>query len=474
MIYNSAIDKFGNGKKVTAAYIGAGHFGTAVIAQQSYVKDLSIPVVGDISKENARQAFVKAGIPEEKIRYFSTADEAEALLAEGLYLYTDNCGVIPEISQIDIICEGTGNPEAGAEYAMAALNHGKHLVMVSKELDSAVGPQLAKEAADRGLLYSPVDGDQHGLLIQMIEWAKLIGLTVISAGKSRDGEFVLDEENQTVSVEADGITIHESMSVKIPDDKMKYFRMIPEGADPAEYIKERAEVLKSLPAAGAFDLCEMTIAANTEDLEVQNPGFEQGILRITELPVALCTKENGGIYDKYGNVNVFTCLRRKDEAGMGGGVYLVVKCDNEYANYILTTKGQIPNYDLTTAVIYRPYHLCGVEVSTTLLCMGQLGITTGGEKYLPKYDLVKRALEDIPAGTVLGGDHDLTMEGQVLAASSKSPEAPVPAHLLNGCRTVCPIKKGQMITYSMIEDKSDSSLLWKLREEMESTFEIRR
>jgi len=62
-------------------------------------------------------------------------------------------------------------------------------------------------------------------------------------------------------------------------------------------------------------------------------------LRIVELPIAYCSTENKGIYENQeGIIDVVTTLRRRDEAGMGGGVFLVVKCDNAYSNYILTTK----------------------------------------------------------------------------------------------------------------------------------------
>lgn len=472
MIYNKVLEKFGSHKEVVAAYIGTGHFGTAVISQQGYVEGVKLPVVGDISRENAKNAFLKAGIPEEKIAYFSDAREAEDLLQKKLYIYTDKCETIMDIPSVNIICEGTGNPEAGARYCMSAIEKGKNLVLVSKELDSAIGPLLDRKAKERGVIFSPVDGDQHGLLMQMVDWARRIGLTVISAGKSRDGEFILDEKHKTVTIAADGITVHETQTAQIPDDKMKYFQMIPKGADPMEYINERGQVLQSLPGAGAFDLCEMVISANATGMKIPAAPLSQGILRITELPVAYCTKEHGGIYEEEGNIDVYTCLRRYDEAGMGGGVYLVVKCDNAYSNYILTTKGQIPNHDLSTAVIYRPYHLCGVEVSTTLLCVQQLGISTGSTDYKPRYDLVKKVVEDVPCGEVLGNDHDLRMEAMLMPAAAKSPKAPVPAHILNGCRTVKDIKKGETITYSMIEDKSKSSLLWKLRREMEEEFNL--
>lgn len=464
------IEKFKSQDTVYAAVIGAGHFGTAIVTQQLYVKDLIIPIVADLNLENAKNAFMKAGIPESNIKYASNAQQAESEISNGNYVYTDRTDIIFEIEAIDIICEATGIPEVGAKYCKTAIEQNKHIALISKELDSVIGPILNKMASDKGLVFTPVDGDQHGLLINMYEWAKGIGLHVISGGKSRDAEFVLDEKAKTVSVKADGITVHEDAEVRIPDSYMQYFEMIPEGRA-KEYLLKRTEILKSLPNAGAFDLCELTIAANATGLKPYIPDLTQGILRITELPIAYCSTENNGIYENQeGIIDVTTVLRRYDESGMGGGVFLVVKCDNAYSNYILTTKGQIPNYDLSTAVIYRPYHLCGVEVTTSIKQAVQLGISTVSENYTPKYDLVKRAERDIKVGETFGNDHDLTLKAMIVPTTKRADNSPVPGHMLYGNKAKVDIPKGTIITYNMVDQPRDS-VLWDLRLQQEQSFD---
>lgn len=49
----------------------------------------------------------------------------------------------------DLVVEGTGNPEASARYALSAIEHHKHIVMVTKESDSVVGSLLAKRQGNR-------------------------------------------------------------------------------------------------------------------------------------------------------------------------------------------------------------------------------------------------------------------------------------------------------------------------------------
>ncbi|MDQ0253261.1 putative homoserine dehydrogenase-like protein [Evansella vedderi] len=455
-------------KEVNVAVIGTGHFGKAIVTQQLYNEFLSVRVIMDIDTEAARQSFIDAGIDEELIHYSRSVEGARVLFDKGKYIYTDEIDVIMNIDAIDVVCEATGVPEAGAVNAKLAIENKKHVAMVNKETDSAIGPILKQMAQENGVVYTPVDGDQHGLLVTMYEWAKVIGLTVIAGGKARDGEFIYNEQNRTVTIEADGITVHETATIQVSEEDVKYFGKIPDGRA-KEYVAKRTEILKGLPGAGAFDLCELTIMANYTNLSPDKTELFKAPLKITELPVAYCSEENEGIFSKEGIIDVTTCFRREDEAGMGGGVFLVVRCDNAYSNYILTTKGQIPNYDRSTAVIYRPYHLCGVETSTSIATAGLLNMDTGSLDYRPRYDLVKKAARDIKAGEVLGNDHDYSLEAMMVPAVTMEDENPIPGHIMNGNKAKVDIKAGEWITYAMVE-RPENSTLWELRELQDEKF----
>jgi len=457
-----------NKKNVTAAVIGTGHFGKAIVTQQKYNNFVNVKIVMDKNLDSARNALLDADIKEDIILYCDNATEARNLLENGKYIYTDKLDVILKTKEIDIVCEGTGVPEAGALHAEKAIRNGKHVAMINKETDSAVGPILKKIAEEAGVIYTPVDGDQHGLLMSMYEWAKEIGLTVISGGKARDGEFVYDENSKNVSIEADGLTVHETVNETVSEKNLKYLNMIPEGKS-KEYVEKRMEILKDLPGAGSFDLCELTIMANSTNLSPDQKGLHSAPLRITELPVAYCNESNGGVFEREEVIDLITCFRRPDESGMGGGVYLVVRCDNAYSNYILTTKGQIHNYDKSTAVIYRPYHLCGIETSISLASASLLKTSTGSLNYKPRYDLIKFADRDIKAGETLGDDHDLSLKAELAPAKKMNPNNPIPGHLITGNKAKVDIKKGELLTYEKIE-KPNGSILWNLRKQQDDLF----
>ena len=471
MMYEQMFEKFRTQDEVNAAVIGAGQYATAIVTQEPQTKYLRVSVVADINLESAKKAYLSAGKTEEELVYAATVEDAQAAIDAGKSVYTDQPQIVAFIPSIDIVCESTGIPEASARFAKDAIDNGKHVAVVTKDLDVTVGPILKKLADDKGVVYTPVDGDQHGLFVQLVEWAKAIGLTIISGGKATDGEFIYDEEASTVKIHTDK-KIHapyqETVTIA-PEDK-KYLGKIPEG-HAAEYIAERARILASLPQPGSYDLCEMTIAANHTGFKPQVDTLLHAPLRITEIPIAYAPTADGGVIEAEGTIDLATCFRTPDESGLGGGVFIVVRADNAYSNHIMTTKGQIANADGSATVIYRPYHLCGVETSTTLLVAGLLGLNTGSNDYKPSFDLVKVAAKDIAAGEVFGNDHSPQLTARIIAGTPIGSGNAASAHLLTGNRATVDIPKGTVITYDMVERPADS-VLWELRELQDSTFLI--
>ncbi|MDR3564132.1 MAG: hypothetical protein P4N59_22210 [Negativicutes bacterium] len=252
------------------------------------------------------------------------------------------------------------------------------------------------------------------------------------------------------------------------DDELDLFDELP-AAKTAEYLKRRKAILQTLPMAGGFDLCELTIMANATGLAPDVPSTHEPIVRISELPQILCPESEGGILKNAKAIDVVTVFRDKFEAGLGGGVFMVVSSPNAYSQMILNTKGCIPNPSGSAALIYKPYHLCGVETATSLLCAGMLGLTTGSADYLPRYDLVRVAAGPLKAGEKLGNDHDLRHTSLIVPAGAMGKGVPAPAHLISGQTLLCDVAAGTTITYDMVAKPNDSAL-WQLREQQDQLF----
>ncbi|MEM7536835.1 MAG: flagellar biosynthesis protein FlgA [Chloroflexota bacterium] len=455
-----------NSKIVHAGIIGTGQFATAIVTQSMMVERLHIPIVADVDVEAAQQAYQFAGIPAEEVAVCENRQSALNAIERGKRVIVPDASLMMDLP-LDVVVEATGMPEAGVRHALAAIEYGKHVAMVNKETDATVGPMLSHLAAQAGVVYTQVDGDQHGLLIGLVQWAQELGLTVLSGGKSRDAEYIYDLFERTVTCRR--------RQIEIAEQDMQWLRPIPVGGA-KEYVQARKALFAALPQVGGFDLVEMAIAANATGLKPDMTISDAGIAgisnihcpsaMISEISCILCPEKDYGILQGGGIVDSVSCLRQAHEAGLGGGVFIVVSCENNYSQKILTTKGLIANHQDTTALIYRPHHLCGVETPITILCAGLLGITTGASKQQPVVDIVAKAKRTLHAGEIVGNDHSPDLEFFMQTATPITSNTPIPIHMANGNQLQTTVPAGTFITRDMVK-MPENSALWPLRDQQD-------
>lgn len=456
MIYPQLYRQHAASASVRVGLIGTGHYGSAIVTQSMAIANLHVSAVADRNVEAAQRVFELAGVPKEDIAVCGTRAQALAALP-GKRVIVEDPLLLMDLP-VDIIAEATGMPEAGALHAVEAIRHGKHVAMISKEPDSVVGPYL-KHLADRaGLVYTAVDGDQHGLLIGLVGWLRSLGLDVLCAGKSRDAEFVYEPDYSSAALAWDPNSERRDGCATISLEDRVYLDFIPEGRA-AEFINARRRIFSSLRDAGSFDYCESVIAANATGLAPDLPAFHRPILRVKEIPEVLCPISEGGILRRGGIIDLVTCLRGEHEAGLGGGVFAVVGCENEHSRRVLITKGLIANRRRTSALVVRPHHLCGVETPTTLLCAALLGIPTGTDTYAQNYDLILTTTRPMQAGEILNCEHDASLQASIVPGLRLSGAGPLPAHLGTGRALTRDLPAGTVITEDAVEIPEDSFLL---------------
>ena len=120
-------------------------------------------------------------------------------------------------------------------------------------------------------------------------------------------------------------------------------------------------------------------------------------------------------------------------------------------------------------MIYRPYHLCGVETPISILSAALLNVPTGAATVQPYVDLVAKSTRQLKAGTILGGDHSPDIDAAILPASPVTNGNPLPLHLLDGVCLSKDVAAETLIAQEMIEPPSDS-LLWSLRRQQDAHF----
>ena len=136
---------------VCAALIGVGQFGRSLLARARHLEAIHLPLLCDREPERAVKAFLGTGGDPERITVAVDRRSAKAALERGQTVVVEDASLLMDLP-FDILIEATGEPEIAARHGEAAIEHGKHLAMVTKEADSVIGPLLAARAARAGLV----------------------------------------------------------------------------------------------------------------------------------------------------------------------------------------------------------------------------------------------------------------------------------------------------------------------------------
>jgi len=449
-------------KTVRAAIVGAGEFGTSFIFQARRVPGLEVPAVCNRTVEKAVAAYINAGISEDDVCVCESETEVKKAFDRGKFIAVSD-GMLLMGLPLDVLVEGTGNPEVAATYADAAISNGMHVAMVSKEADSVVGPILFEKARKNGLVYTSVEGDQPSLLIGMITWGRTLGMNIICAGKSSEYDFIYDPEAKTVACLERVVRVPEFDDLWLIGNR---------GAK--EIAEKRSAMLADIPQHATPDLCEMGVVCNATGMKPSIETFYAPVARTNEVPEFLTTRDRGGLLAEAGVVDVFNCLRRPDEAGMSGGVFIIVECEDKASWKVLEAKGHPTNRNGTSAMIYHPVHLLGVEAPISVLAAGLLDHATGGEEMKPVCDLVGRVETDLKAGTVLEavGHHHVIegVESLLVDGIKATGKNPVPFYMIDKTELIRDVPAGAIISCDMVSHAPDS-VLWKLRKEQDEYFD---
>src|SRR4030042_4769292 len=161
--------------------VGAGATGRAIALQLGTpVPGIRLVAIANRTPEHSERAFREAGVTE--WNRAGSAHEAEAAIAAGFPVLTDDPSVLTACDAIDILVEVTGTVEAAAHVVLEAFDHGKHVVLVNAELDSMLGPILKAKADRAGVVVTNTAGDEQGVAMPLLRYLRSLGLRPVAAG----------------------------------------------------------------------------------------------------------------------------------------------------------------------------------------------------------------------------------------------------------------------------------------------------
>ncbi|HYM74930.1 MAG TPA: SAF domain-containing protein [Candidatus Dormibacteraeota bacterium] len=182
MIVDTALRELeAKGRPIRVGMVGAGATGRAIALQLgSPAPGIRLVAIANRTPAHGERAFRESGV--EQWSYVDSVQQAEASIAGGVRVLTDDPSILTRCGAIDVLLEVTGTVEPAAHVTLDAFNHGKHVVLVNAELDSLLGPILKEKADKAGVVVTHTDGDEPGVAMTLLRYLRTTGLRPVAAG----------------------------------------------------------------------------------------------------------------------------------------------------------------------------------------------------------------------------------------------------------------------------------------------------
>lgn len=431
-------------RPIKVGLIGAGKFSAMFLSQANLIPGFQVIGIAELEPQKAFDALERTGWDKGIAKNAANAGQINDVAAKG------QIGVCPSAleliaSDCEVILEVTGHPEHGTQHALAAIESDKHIVMVTVEADCLVGPLLKKKAEEKGVVYSMAYGDQPALIMEQIDWARTVGFDVVCAGK--------------------GTRYQPEYHFSTPETVWGYYGFSDERVASGDY---NAQMFNSF-LDGSKSAIEMCAVANASGLRPQAEGLMFPPVGVAELADRLKPKNDGGILDRDGTLEVIASEHRDGSAVDGDlrwGVYIVLRAPNSYVERCFREYGMKTDATGRYSALYRPYHYIGLELGISVASAALRNEPTGTSLEFVA-DVAATAKRDLHPGDVLDGEGGYTIFGKLISAEESKARGCLPLGLSGGAQITRPVAKGDQLTYADVSlDKS--SVVYKLRKQMEN------
>lgn len=423
--------------------IGAGKFGTMFLSQCRLTRGMHLVGLADLAPARARERLAGVDWPLSQIDARSVDDA----IGSGKTFVTDDARLLLDDSRIDVIIEATGDPAAGIRHALAAIDAGKHVVMVNVEGDALAGPLIAKRAAQKGVVYSMAWGDQPALIAEHVDWARTCGFRVVAAGKG------------TRYMPA----YHRSNPDTVWDILDQYLN-----------ITDRSHINPKMFNSfidGTKSGIEMTAVCNATGLHSQTDGLSFPPASRFENAEICKPREHGGVLEKTGVTEVTSSVRRNGENvahHLAMGTFVVIESDSAYARQCFAEYNMLQDSTGRYASLYRPTHMIGLELGLSV-ASAVLRREPTGSAICFNSDVAATAKRALKAGEILDGEGGFCVWGKQTPAGLSLQEGYLPLGLAHNVKLKRDIPEGERLKWTDVEiDTSDAT--YRFRREMETTF----
>jgi len=428
---------------VKVGVIGAGKFSSMFLSQARHTPGMQVFGIAELDANRALQALETTGWEAGGATCVQTAAAINDAAASGKVAITEDSAALIE-SGCDVIMEITGSPEAGTRHAAAAIEAGKHVVMVNVEADCMLGPMLSRKAARRGVVYSMAYGDQPALIHEQLDWARTVGFEVVCTGK--------------------GTRYQPHYHYSTPETVWGYYGFSEERVATGDY---NAQMFNSF-LDGSKSAIEMCAVSNGSGLVPQQCGLQFPAVDVDDLADVLKPASDGGILEHSGTVEVIASEKRDGSPiarDLRWGVYVVFRAPNAYAARCFQEYGMKTDASGLYSALFRPYHYIGLELGISAANAVLRNEATGcSTEFIA--DVGAFAKKDLEPGDTLDGEGGYTVFGKLMSAVDSLEQNILPLGLTGGAKVIRPVAKDAPLSYDCVE-LDTSTAAYRLRKEME-------
>ncbi len=394
-----------SGRPIRIGLVGSGEMGTDIVARVAHMPGIEIGAISELNLPNAFNAVRIAYGDEGRAQEAASGDALDAAVEAGRIAVTSDASAIINSGHIDVVVDATGVPAVGAEIGLAAMEHGKHLVMMNVEADVTIGAYLRSEAERLGVVYSLGAGDEPSSCMEIIEFVTAMGHRVVSAGKGKNNPLNIDATPDAYAEEAARRHMNPRMLVEFVD--------------------------------GSKTMVEMAAIANATGLVPDKPGMHGPAATREELSKVLVPAAAGGVLSDVGRVD-YTIGK-----GVAPGVFVVAEMDHPRIRERMTDlkMGEGPYF-----TFFRPYHLTSLEVPLTCARAVLHGKADMVPLPRPVAEVCALAKRDLAVGETLDQIGEYCYRAWITTAEEARAKGAIPCGLLQGAKVTAPIPKGALIT----------------------------
>ncbi|MDE0942314.1 MAG: SAF domain-containing protein [Alphaproteobacteria bacterium] len=427
---------------VHVGLIGAGKFGSMYLAQARLTTGIHLLGIADLDVDRARGNCRQVGWSDEQIAA-PTLDDA---LKSGASHIGDDAMALIQHPGLDVLIDATGDPRIGIRHCLAAIENGKHVIMVNVEADVVAGPLLARKAEAAGVVYSLAWGDQPALIAEHVDWARTCGFKVVCAGKGT--RYAPHYHQLTPDTVPDVLT--EYLDIDPNSINLKMFNSFLDGTKSG---------------------IEMTAVCNATGLTPQDDGLAFPPASRFELADVCKPATQGGSLSRSGTTEVVSSLYRDGgdvPHNLAMGTFVVIEGETDYARQCFREYHMLADDSGQFAALYRPTHMIGLELGVSIASVALRGEPTGSPIAF-RSDVVATAKRDLKKGEVLDGEGGHMIWGKQLAADRSLAMSGLPLGLAGDVPLTRDIAMGELLTWEdAVIDHTDPAVI--IRREMEAAF----